>query len=178
MPGEMERSTTKCPRAADMPGAGDIPVPGFHHDRRWGFSSEHLGITFHGNTVTHVDSPCHIFWDGMTYNGRSCSLVDAATGSAWAAVTTAANGIVTRGVLLDVARVREVPWLEPGQGVFPGDLAEAERRQGVQVRAGDAVFLRTGRGRARHEAGATQGFTQAGWHASCLPWLHSLGRSR
>ncbi|MFF5074236.1 cyclase family protein [Micromonospora olivasterospora] len=167
------RSTTTCPCAADidMPGAEDMPLPGFRNDRRWGFSSERLGITFHGNTLTHVDSPCHIFWDGTMYNGRSHSLVDAATGSAWAAVTAAANGIVTRGVLLDVARVRDVPWLEPGQGVFPEDLEEAERRQGVRVRSGDAVLLRTGYGRVRHEAGAASGFTQAGWHASCLPWL-------
>ena len=35
-----------------MPGAEDMPVAGFHADRRWGFSSERLGITFHGNTVT------------------------------------------------------------------------------------------------------------------------------
>jgi kynurenine formamidase len=109
------------------------------------------------------------------YNGRSHSLVDAATGSAWAAVTAAANGIVTRGVLLDVARVRGVPWLEPGEGVFPGDLEEAERRQGVRVRPGDAVLLRTGRGRVRHEGGAAGGIAQAGWHASCLPWLHERG---
>ena len=100
------------------------------------------------------------------YNGRSHSLVDAATGSAWAAVTAAANGIITRGVLLDIARVRDVPWLEPGDGVFPEDLKEAERRQGVQVRSGDAVLLRHSYGRARHESGAAGGFTQAGWHAS------------
>ncbi|MCW3820935.1 cyclase family protein, partial [Micromonospora sp. DR5-3] len=87
----------------------------------------------------------------------------------------AANGIITRGVLLDIARVRDVPWLEPGQGVFPEDLEEAERRQGVRVRSGDAVLLRTGYGRVRHETGAANGFTQAGWHASCLPWLHERG---
>jgi kynurenine formamidase len=56
--------------------------------------------------------------------------------------------------------------------VFPDDLEEAERRQGVRVRPGDAVLLRTGRGRVRHEAGVTHDVTQAGWHASCLPWLH------
>lgn len=170
VPEEMERSTTTCPCAADMPGAENMPAP-FRNDRRWGFSNERLGIFFHGNTITHVDSPCHIFWDGTMYNGRSHSLLDAATGSAWAAVTAAANGIITRGVLLDIARVRDVPWLEPGQGVFPDDLEEAERRQGVRVRSGDAVLLRTGYGRARHEAGVAGGFTQAGWHASCLPWL-------
>jgi len=171
VPEGMERSTTTCPCAADMPGAENMPAA-FRHDRRWGFSNEQLGFVFHGNTTTHLDSPCHIFWDGAMYNGRSHELVDATTGSAWAAVTAAANGIVTRGVLLDVARAREVSSLEPGQGVFPADLEEAERRQGVRVRSGDAVLLRTGYGRVRHEGGAATGFEQAGWHASCLPWLH------
>ena len=171
-PAGMERSTTAFSCAADMPGAEDMPLAGFHRDRRWGFSSEQLSFTFHGNTHTHVDSPCHIFWDGTMYNGRSYSLVDAAEGSAWAAVTAAANGMVTRGVLLDIPKVRDVPWLEPGQGVFPDDLEDAERRQGVRVRSGDAVLLRTGHGRVRHDEGDRANFMQAGWHASCLPWLH------
>jgi kynurenine formamidase len=174
VPADMARSTTTCPYGADMPGAEHMPEP-FHADRRWGFSHERLDIVFHGNTVTHLDSPCHLFWDGKMYNGRSHSMVGAETGSAWAAVTAAANGIVTRGVLLDIAAVRDVPWLEPGQGVFPADLEEAERRQGVRVRAGDAVLIRTGFGRARHETGAAVELTQAGWHASCLPWLHERG---
>ncbi|MET9310730.1 cyclase family protein [Kribbella sp. NPDC003505] len=174
VPEEMERATTTCPCAAEMPGAEHMPAA-FHADRHWGFSNERLGILFHGNTITHLDSPCHIYWDGEMYNGRSHSLVDAETGSAWGAVTAAADGIVTRGVLLDVAKVRDVPWLEPGQGVFPDDLEEAERRQGVRVQPGDAVLLRTGYGRARHESGPSGGITQAGWHASCLPWLHERG---
>ncbi|UWZ59723.1 cyclase family protein [Dactylosporangium aurantiacum] len=174
VPQEMERSTTVCPCAADMPGAEHMPAA-FHADRRWGFSNERLGVMFHGNTVTHLDSPCHILWDGTMYNGRPHSMIDATTGSAWAAVTAAADGIVTRGVLLDVAAVRDVPWLEPGQGVYPEDLEAAERRQGVRVRPGDAVLLRTGHGRRRHEAGPAGGVTQPGWHASCLPWLHERG---
>jgi kynurenine formamidase len=174
VPRDMERSTTTCPCAADMPGAETMPAA-FHADRRWGFSHERLGMMFHGNTVTHIDSPCHLYWDGTMYNGRPHTLVDAARGSAWAAVTAAADGIVTRGVLLDVAAARDVPWLEPGEGVFPEDLEEAERRQGVRVRPGDAVLLRTGHGRARREGGADGGFRQAGWHASSLPWLHERG---
>jgi kynurenine formamidase len=174
-PGGMERATIAFACAADMPGAEDMSIAAFPEDRRWGFSSEQLGFTFHGNTQTHVDSPCHIFWDGRMYNGRSHSLVDAEAGAAWGAVTAAANGMVTRGVLLDIPRVRDVLWLEPGEGVFPDELEEAERRQGVRVRSGDAVLLRTGYGRARHEAGdawVPPSTTQAGWHASCLPWLH------
>ncbi|MGW6282338.1 cyclase family protein [Kribbella sp. NPDC055071] len=174
VPEEMERATTSCPCAAEMPGGEHMPAL-FQNDRRWGFSNERLGIFFHGNTITHLDSPCHLFWDGKMYNGRSHALVNAETGSAWAAVTAAANGIVTRGVLLDVAAVRDVPWLKPGEGVCPEDLEEAERRQGVRVRSGDAVLLRTGYGRDRHENGVAGGITQAGWHASCLPWLHERG---
>ena len=172
VPAEMERATTTCPFGIDMPGVENMPLPGFRNDRHWGYSSERLGLSFHGNTVTHLDAPCHIFWDGRMYNGRPHSLVDATTGSAWAAVTAAADGITTRGVLLDVAEVRGVPWLEPGEGVFPEDLEEAERRQGVRVRSGDAVLLRTGLGRHRHESGESGAFTHPGWHASCLPWLH------
>src|SRR5690349_16472845 len=93
-PDGMERSTTMVPRAADMPGAEHMPDR-FHADRRWGFSNERLAIAYHGNTITHLDSPCHLFWDGKMYNGRPASLVDPETGSGWAAVTAAADGIVT-----------------------------------------------------------------------------------
>ncbi|BEL05529.1 cyclase family protein [Actinoplanes sichuanensis] len=174
VPQEMERSTTTCPCAAEMPGAEHMPAH-FHADRRWGFSSERLSLTFHGNSITHLDSPCHLYWDGRMYNGRPHTLVDPRTGSAWGTVTAAADGIVTRGVLLDVAATRGVSWLEPGEAVHPADLEAAERRQGVQVRPGDAVLLRTGYGRFRHEQGYAWSVTQAGWHASCLPWLHERG---
>ena len=170
VPAEMERSTNVCPCAVEMPGAEHMPQL-FQNDRRWGFSNERLGIMFHGNTITHLDSPCHLLWDGKMYNGRPHSLIDAETGSAWAAVTAAAKGIVTRGVVLDIAAIRDVPWLEPGEGVFPEDLEAAEHRQGVRVQSGDALLIRTGYGRARHESGPSGGITQAGWHAACLPWL-------
>ena len=68
---------------------------------------------------------------------------------------------------------RGVDWLEPGEGVFPADLA-AEERQNVRVRSGDAVLLRTGYG-ARRRARAPEDMIatgQPGWHAACLPWLH------
>ncbi len=175
-PGGLERSTFAFTCSAEMPGSEDVSMPGFHEDRRWGSSGELLSFAFHGGAYTHVDSLSHIFWDGTMYNGRSSDLVDSADGARWGAVTAAADGMVTRGVLLDIPPTRGVDWLEPGEAVFPHDLEAAEARQGVRVESGDALFLRTGYGRYRHETGHvwtdTAHMTQAGWHASCMPWLY------
>lgn len=149
---------------------------------RIGWSLEHItGLTFHGYALTHLDALCHIFWDGHMYNGRPTSLVSEATGAEELAITDAGGGIVTRGVLLDVARVRGVPWLEPGEGAYPEDLDAAEAMQGVNVEPGDGVLLRTGYGRWRHETRRVspmeEGITQPGWQAACLPWLRERGVS-
>jgi kynurenine formamidase len=147
---------------------------------RLGYSLEQISaMAFHGYATTHLDALCHIFWDGKMYNGRSTGLVSDADGARALAITGAGGGIVTRGVLLDVAAVRGVPWLEPGVGAYPEDLEAAEARQGVQVEPGDGVLLRTGHGRYRHETGKVSpmeaGITQPGWQAACLPWLHERG---
>ena len=127
-------------------------------------------LRVHGGAYTHVDSLSHIFWDGAMYNGRSSDLVDASDGARWGAVTAAADGMVTRrGVILDIPPTRGVYWLERGEAVFPHDLEAAQARQGVRAQLGDALFLRTGHGRYRHETGHawtdTADMTQAGWHA-------------
>src|SRR5438067_12105965 len=98
---------------------------------RIGWSLEHIsGLTFHGYALTHLDALCHIFWDGHMYHGRATGLVSDETGAQALAITDAGGGITSRGVLLDVAAVREVPWLEPGESAFPEDLETAEARQG------------------------------------------------
>jgi kynurenine formamidase len=63
------------------------------------------------------------------------------------------NGLVGRGVLLDVPRLRGVPWLEPGEHVFPEDLEAAEHQQGVEVAKGDILLVRTGHARRLAELG-------------------------
>ena len=57
------------------------------------------------------------------------------------------DGLVGRGVLLDVPRARGVPWVEPGEHVFREDLEAAEREQGVARDAGDILLVRTGHAR-------------------------------
>ncbi len=171
----IERSTFAVARMADV-GMPEVSMPGFVEDTRWGVASESLTFMFHGGAHTHLDSPAHMFWDGRMYNGRPAEEVDATDGARWCAVTAASDGLGTRGLLLDIPAVRGVEWLEPGDAVLPADLESAQERQGVRVEPGDAVLLRTGYGRFRHETGhvweAAGHMTQAGWHASCLPWLH------
>jgi kynurenine formamidase len=158
-PPDLERTITTVPKVASS---------------RFGFSTEQItAMTIHSGTWTHLDALCHIFWDGLMYNGRSAALVSDRAGALALPITTARQGIITRGVLLDVAASRGAPWLDPGEGVLPEDLEAAESRQGVRVTSGDAVMLRTGFGRYRRETGAPAGplVSQPGWQAATMPWL-------
>jgi kynurenine formamidase len=83
-----------------------------------------------------------------------------------------ADGIVSRGVLLDVPRAKGREWLEPAEPIFPEDLDRAEEMAGLRVEEGDILLLRTGRHRRAREVGPWNGReTLAGMYASCLPWL-------
>ena len=151
------------------------PKPGYpaayYDDHHHGAASERLEFKFHDSRFTHLDSLCHQFWDGKMYNGRPAEDVDPVEGASFGAVTAAADGLVTRGVLFDIAGLRGVDMLEPGEPVFPEDLEAAEERQGVRVEPGDAVLVRTGNDRRRHETGKLPSGAQAGLHAASLPWL-------
>jgi kynurenine formamidase len=153
-----------------------VTAPYRRGDRASG-ALEHLGLVYHGHTVTHVDSLAHIFWDGKMYNGKPAELVTSTLGATHHAVTALKDGVQTRGVLLDVARVRGVGWLEPGEGVFPEDLEACETFTGMRVEEGDVILLRTGYGKKVREAGPDQVVRvgRAGWHAACLPWFRERG---
>jgi kynurenine formamidase len=153
-----------------------VTAPWRASDRSAG-AMEYLGLVYHGHTVTHVDSLAHVFWDGKMYNGKPPELVTATFGATHHAVTAMHEGVMTRGVLLDVAATRGVSWLEPGDAVFPEDLDESEVREGVRVEEGDVLLLRTGYGRRARENGPDDvpSVGRAGWHAACLPWLHERG---
>ena len=140
-------------------------------------AAEFIGMVFHGYTVTHVDTPAHFFWDGRIYNGRSCNLITSREGATVEAVELLHDGVVSRGVLLDVARTRGVPWLERGEGLMAGDLEAAERAQGIRVEAGDILLVRTGYYGRRLAEGPVNP-TQAGSpgpHAALAPWLRERG---
>jgi kynurenine formamidase len=135
--------------------------------RRWGGMLEHIGFVFHGHTITHFDALSHLHWDRLMYNGIPAEHVTM-TGATRLDVRAVRDGIVTRGILVDLPRLRGVACLEAGEPVLPEDLDAAERAHGYKIGKGDAVILRTG---FRETPGADHAGSQPGWHVSCLPWL-------
>ena len=137
-------------------------------------ATDRIGVAFHGYAVTHLDSLGHIFWNQQGYNGIPASSVSMAGGATKGSVEVAQNGIVTRGVLLDIPSSLSVDWLEPGHGITPEELERAEEAQGVRVEEGDVLYIRTGRDVRRAQFGDVDPSIDGapGLDISSLPWLH------
>src|SRR5262249_13040431 len=135
------------------------------------FSMDRIAMNIHGNADSHVDALCHVIFDGELYNGVTADTVTA-TGAAELSIDLAADGIVGRGVLLDVPRSRGVPWLEPGDHVTAADVLAAELEQQVRIGQGDIVLVRVGHRRRRNEQGPWDAAgARAGLHPDVLPLL-------
>ncbi|MFF6959037.1 cyclase family protein [Streptomyces sp. NPDC008317] len=96
---------------------------------------------------THWDGLPHVSHSGLIYNGRPADSVTAHAGAAFSGVEKVTS-VVSRGVLLDVARALGVDRLPGDHAVTPEDLCAAEELAGTAVRAGDVVLVRTGQMRA------------------------------
>lgn len=156
--------------------SADNPRPAVHlpiyEQHRPVSALDFVGIAPHGFAVTHVDAVGHVFWNDAIYNGRSAADVVQPTGLAFGSILAMRDGIVTRGVLLDVARARGVDWLADDDYVTVEDLEAAEAIAGVEVARGDAVMVHLGLERREQVLGPEDPTRRAGLHASCLPWLH------
>ena len=152
--------------------AHDVPVDG----SKVRFGLDFLGMACHGDCHTHVDALCHISYDGKTYNGRDANEVLKSTGATEQDITVYRQGIVGRGVLLDVPRLRGTKWLEPGEAVTRVELEECAAFEGVTLGEGDMLVLRTGHHRRRLELGpwdnGPSGEGKAGLHVDTIPWMH------
>ena len=138
------------------------------------FAMETLTISFHGSAYTHMDALSHMYYKGQGYNGRARETVISAAGASTNTVEAFKGGFVGRGVLMDIPRLKGVPYLEPGTAITPADLDAWEKQAGVKVGSGDIVFFRTGRWSRRAKVGAWDIGTQmAGLHPSVARWLKS-----
>lgn len=162
------------------------PFPAHHHmlaagdDGRHGngipgyeASRDYVGCHVHGLGITHVDALCHMFVEGEMFNGVPASAVRS-DGATTNTVMVLADGIVGRGVFLDVAAASGVETLEPGTVVSLEQLRRTEEFAGTEIRRGDIVVVGTGRDSLRAELGGALDPSRgmSGLHHECLPWLH------
>ena len=92
---------------------------------------------------TQWDALGHIFYDDKMWNGYDAALVDS-NGAQKNGIEKVKDKMVGRGVLLDVARHAGVDFLEDGMAITNDDLDQSAQAQGVEVRRGDFVIVRTG----------------------------------
>jgi kynurenine formamidase len=170
--------TVSCSRPLPTQPGVENPNPVVHHmigTASEGYGGDYFAIAPHGFSTSHIDALCHIFHEGKLYNGYPIEKVTA-HGALELGIHELRNGVVSRGVLLDVPAARGVPFLEAGEPIFPEDLERAEAQAGLRVEPGDILLVRTGRWALREARGPWDPrLLQAGLDASCLPWLHARG---
>ncbi len=164
-------------RVVEKEEAADNPRPFRHRMLNIGlnnpgqFVSDDYQVSYHGYAHTHMDSLCHMAFQGKMYNGFPQAEV-VAEGAPKLAVTNYKQGIFARAVLMDIPRLKGLDWLEPGTPIYPADLDAWEKKANVTVNSGDIVLVRTGRWARRDQQGPWDVSKQsAGLHASCARWL-------
>jgi len=135
------------------------------------FAKDYVGLDYHNDGHSHIDALCHVAYEGSLYDGRPQEAVTA-DGAGVEAIEVLKDGLVGRGVLLDIPRLRGAPWLEPGEHIFREDLEGAEGEQGVKVEEGDILLVRTGHARRLTELGPWETATaKAGLHPTAMPFV-------
>ena len=138
-----------------------------------GGSSDYIGISQHGYSVTHIDALCHV-WDkdGM-WDGRDPQKEITFNGAKYGSVDQLQSGIFTRGVLLNVPKHRREPHVTLDSPVHGWELEDISRDQGVEVGPGDAVLVYCGRESyiASDSDSFSDGSDFPGLHGSCLPFI-------
>jgi kynurenine formamidase len=146
----------------------------FEHTMNRGFTTDTYRVSYHGYAHSHLDALCHILYKDQTYNGYARAEVNTEKGCTKLSIDTLKQGVITRGILLDIPRLKGVPYLEPGTAVYQEDVEAWEKQAGVKVGPGDAVLLRTGRWARRDQVGPwAVGTSAAGFHASIATWLRA-----
>src|SRR2546426_2547180 len=126
---------------------------------------------------TQWDALSHCFLDGRLYNGYDANLVSS-EGAKKNGMEKMARFVATRGVLLDLPRVKGVDWLEPGYAITVDDLEAATSAHSVAIETGDALLVRTGQMamcRARGGWGDYAGGDAPGLSFWTAEWIHRRG---
>jgi kynurenine formamidase len=139
------------------------------------FAKDYVGLDYHNPGHSHIDALCHVAFEGSIYNGKPTDSITA-DGASFGSIEVLKDGLVGRGVLLDVPRLQDASWLEPGDHVFSEDLEAAERAQGVRIDTGDILLVRTGCAQRLAELGPWDtDASRAGLHPTAVRFLADRG---
>ena len=173
------RSVSLSREFPTVPGPGNVN-PAHHWMRTTPFGTggaamDYYGIFYHGNIATHIDALCHIWDEHGIYNGRDPDSEITFDGAKFGGIEKWSDGIITRGVLIDIPRHRGEPYVTQERPVHGWELEDAAKAQGVTVEPGDALAVYCGR-EAWQDAHpdtpySTMDPDRPGFHASCLPFL-------
>jgi kynurenine formamidase len=123
--------------------------------------------------ATQWDALSHVGYDGSFYNNTPASAIASWTGATRLGFAECVQRLISRGVLLDIARLKGVDRLDVSTEIMPADLSAAEERQGVQVESGDVLLIRTGHYQYFLEGdSATYRGDAPGLGVDCVEWLH------
>jgi kynurenine formamidase len=148
----------------------------FEHTMNAGFTTDTYRVSYHGYSHSHLDALCHILYKDQTYNGYARAEVNTAKGCTKLSIDNLKQGLITRGVLIDIPRLKGVEYLEPGTAIYQEDVEAWEKMAKVKIASGDAILLRTGRWARRAKVGPwAVGRNAAGFHASIVPWIKARG---
>jgi kynurenine formamidase len=165
----------------DTQKAVDNPEPFedvFVRDGSTGYAvSDRISDAYHSGVTTHIDALGHRLMNSRMYNGYPVKdYVTMQGGLTRDSIINMKDGVFTRGILMDIPRLKGVPYLEPGTPIYVEDLQAWEKQAAVKVTAGDAVFISTGRFVRRAKLGPWAVTKQtAGLDASVIPWLKERG---
>ncbi len=138
-----------------------------------GAAMDYYGVSYHGTATTHIDALCHVWDSGGMWDGKTPDDILGFSGASYGTVDEWSDGILTRGVLLDVPRHRGTEYVTLDAPVHGWELDDIAAAQGVEIEPGDAVMVYSGReAYARDNGGNWAGEeSRPGLHASCLRFV-------
>ena len=160
--------------------AGNNPTPAIHYMKRnlrgetGGSAVDYYGISYHGTATTHLDALCHVWDHNGMWNGADPMDVITFDGAEWGSIEQWQEGIITRGVLLDVPKHRGEPYVTQESPVHGWELEDIAREQGVSMEPGDALVVYSGRekwNKAGNPLWGSDRDLRPGLHASCLRFI-------
>ena len=132
------------------------------------WAGEKIGLFYHGWTDTHIDALSHLSYQGISYNRRTVSRHEGPPDHG--RIVVMQDGVMSRGVLVDIPRLRANQRVTTEAPLSVADLVAWERQMGVRIRSGDIVLIRSGRWDPAKPRPRSLGV-----HPTVAEWLHKRG---